>query len=220
MVDARAPRHVTAGRPLPPRAAPPIGPAPNDLPSMQVAAVAPATPATIAAPPPIAAPATITAPRPVMAAERQPSSRPDPRPMRFAFGAGAVAAMSVMAVGYVRPDFGSTADQPTDTNALAADSAAEVNGNGQAGTQVGVRRVTEYVFLGPGERAPRGATVISPEDDTQRRPDRQPSAGGEPAGRLQNRPGTQAQAPRRQPAPPAAQPQPAPPRVTTRQSGG
>ncbi|MDL2335406.1 MAG: hypothetical protein QFC55_05195, partial [Chloroflexota bacterium] len=48
----------------------------------------------------------LTDARPARPDSRQ--SKPDARPMRFVYGAGAVAAMSVMAVGLVQPDFAAT----------------------------------------------------------------------------------------------------------------
>ena len=78
--------------------------------------------------------------------------------MRMAFGAGAVAAVSVLTIGMVRPDFTGSAADP----ALSAQSVDEA----QAATDadVRVRRVTNYVVLRPGEKAPKGATVISAEE--------------------------------------------------------
>lgn len=194
MTDLGQPRHITAGRPLPPRKAPPIGPGANDLPLQSVVSAAP-TPV----------PTGEATQLPVMAAERGRLSRPDPRPMRFAFGAAAVAAVSFLAVGFGQPDFGSSAEQPTDTEALAANAAADSTGTAGQQTVTRDQRITRYVFLAPGEKAPPGATVISPED-TRVQPGRETSQSAAPAA---------------EPITPAAQPEPAaPPRVTTRQSGG
>lgn len=96
--------------------------------------------------------------------------------MRIVYGAGAVAAMSVMAVGLVQPDWTSTADPGAtdesyadDPGAIAAlpDGKAEAGatdstqGNGEGAANVKVRHVTRYVYLRPGQTAPPGATVIS-----------------------------------------------------------
>jgi hypothetical protein len=124
-------------------------------------------------------------------------SKPDPRPMRFVYGAGAVAAMSVMAVGLVQPDFAATADQPASPDGTAVDS----NAVAQVPADVAVRHVTQYIHLKPGQTAPPGATVITANAPTPR-----------------------VVVTRSQPAnPPAAQPAPRPqapaPKPATRQSG-
>jgi hypothetical protein len=124
-------------------------------------------------------------------------SKPDARPMRFVYGAGAVAAMSVMAVGLVQPDFAATADQSGSSDAATVDP----NLVAQAPADVAVRHVTQYVHLQPGQTAPPGATVIAA-----------------------NAPTPQVVVTHNQPAnPPAAQPAarpPAPaPKPATRQSG-
>ncbi|MEP7377950.1 MAG: hypothetical protein ABI725_00145 [Chloroflexota bacterium] len=96
--------------------------------------------------------------------------------MRVVYGAGAVAAMSIMAVGLVQPDWTSTADPgPTDESfnptddpgaiALLPDGtdAAQPDATGTSGGGRGgkVRHVIRYVYLKPGQTAPPGATVIS-----------------------------------------------------------
>jgi hypothetical protein len=113
--------------------------------------------------------------------------------MRVVYGAGAVAALSVMAVGLVQPDYAATADQAT-----VAGPAADPHAVAQAPASGDVRHVTRYVYLKPGETAPPGATVI---------------AANAPKPRVvvtHNAPANQAA----QPAP-----RPAPPKPTTRQSG-
>jgi hypothetical protein len=88
--------------------------------------------------------------------------------MRVVYGAGAVAAMSIMAVGLVQPNWDSTAGQGADSNtptddpgAVAAlpDGKAEIGqsdptpGKSEAGSGT-VRHVIHYVFLKPGQTAP------------------------------------------------------------------
>jgi len=144
------------------------------------------------------------------------AAKPDPRPMRLAFGAGAVAAVGALTIGMVRPDFSGAAQDPATSDAAGGTA---VPG---AEAQVRVRRVTNYVLLKPGEKAPRGATVISAEEllgmseqpasadrQSATKPDRRTDP--EPAGQPNKEPGAQADR--------APQPQPDPPRVTTRQSG-
>jgi hypothetical protein len=94
--------------------------------------------------------------------------------MRVVYGAGAVAAMSIMAVGLVQPDWSSTADpEATDDAWLPSDDPGAVAGlpdKLEAGwvdptaapTSGGgtVRHVTRYVYLKPGQKPPPGATVI------------------------------------------------------------
>jgi hypothetical protein len=83
--------------------------------------------------------------------------------MRFVYGAGAVAAMSVMAVGLVQPDFAATADQTTGT-----DPTADPNAVAQAPADQSVRHVTQYIQLKPGQTAPPGAKVIAADAPTPR----------------------------------------------------
>ncbi|MEP7377948.1 MAG: hypothetical protein ABI725_00135 [Chloroflexota bacterium] len=98
--------------------------------------------------------------RPARTDSRQ--SKPDARPMRFVYGAGAVAAMSVMAVGLVQPDFAATADQSG-----ASDPTAEPNAVAQVPATT-VQHVTQYIQLKPGETAPPGAKVIAANAPTPR----------------------------------------------------
>jgi hypothetical protein len=84
--------------------------------------------------------------------------------MRFVYGAGAVAAMSVMAVGLVQPDFAATADQTGTSDGATVDP----NAVAQAPGSVAVRHVTQYIHLKPGETAPPGATVIAANAPTPR----------------------------------------------------
>lgn len=98
--------------------------------------------------------------RPARSDARQ--SKPDARPMRFVYGAGAVAAMSVMAVGLVQPDFAATADQSAGSGPTAdPNPVAQVPGTT-------VQHVTQYIQLKPGQTAPPGATVIAANAPTPR----------------------------------------------------
>ena len=99
--------------------------------------------------------------RPARSDSRQ--SKPDARPMRFVYGAGAVAAMSVMAVGLVQPDFAATADQSN-----ASDPTGDPNAVAQVPGGTTVQHVTQYVHLQPGETAPPGAPVIAANAPTPR----------------------------------------------------
>ncbi|HYI22011.1 MAG TPA: hypothetical protein VEX62_05165 [Candidatus Limnocylindrales bacterium] len=161
--------------------------------------------------------------------------------MRVVYGAGAVAAVSVMAVGLFKPDFGATADQlvnqedasSTDVQALGESAGTEEARDGaRRDRDRSTRRVVRYVYLSPGERAPRGAEVISTDEAARRlgaepetRPNasrsndtRQPNRPSQPAAnsnRSADRGGSDAQ--NNQPAP---NPRPPAPPVTTRQSGG
>ena len=193
---------VTAGRPLPPR----------------VGELAAATAAVADPPPPVSqavAPALVPSVQPAPAGVAR-AAKPDPRPMRLAFGAGAVAAVGALTIGMVRPDFsGSGADPGASAGTSDGSTSTAVE------TQAAVRQVTNYVLLKPGEKAPKGATVISAEEllgiseqpakadrHQATKPDRQ--ADPHPAAQP-NKPAAQADR--------APQPQPDPPRVTTRQSG-
>lgn len=132
--------------------------------------------------------------RPARSDSRQ--SKPDARPMRFVYGAGAVAAMSVMAVGLVQPDFAATADQ---TNATDPTSDPNLVAQVLGGT---VQHVTQYVHLQPGQTAPPGATVVAANAPSPRVGVTHAGANGQAAA-------------------PAAQPaaQPPAPKPATRQSG-
>ena len=107
---------------------------------------------------------------------RPPAKKPDPRPMRVVYGAGAVAAVSIMAVGLVQPDWSSNADpsatddswQPTDDPGAVAALPDGTPQGGQTDPTAGTdnsggkpRHVIHYVYLKPGQTAPPGATVIS-----------------------------------------------------------
>jgi hypothetical protein len=78
--------------------------------------------------------------------------RPDPRPMRLAFGAGALVALSAMSVGLVRFN-----------SASASTEVATSDDSGAILPPTEIRHVIQYIHLKPGEVAPPGATVITPE---------------------------------------------------------
>ena len=82
--------------------------------------------------------------------------------MRIVYGAGAVAALSVMAVGLVQPDYAATADQTPGTDPTTEPNVAQGQGNIQ------IRHVTQYIQLKPGQTAPPGATVIAGNAPTPR----------------------------------------------------
>lgn len=88
-----------------------------------------------------------------------PKRRPDPRPMRLVLGAGALAGLSVMAAGLVRPPLQGAATDPTaaDDRTLAV-----------AGPDVRIVKRIHYVRLAPGEHAPPGAKVIREAAPTPR----------------------------------------------------
>jgi hypothetical protein len=118
-------------------------------------------------------------------------SKPDARPMRFVYGAGAVAAMSVMAVGLMQPDFAATADQPA-----SADGSADPSAVAQAPADVAVRHVTQYIQLKPGQTAPPGATVIAADAPTPRVVVTHNAPSGQAASQPAARPQAPAPAPR------------------------
>lgn len=163
-----------------------------------------------------AARSTVQTPR----SETKPN-KPDARPMRVAYGAGAVAVASVMAVGLIQPDFTATADQQASTDPNAAD--IEV-GQGNAGNKsndtsqadVQVNHVTKYIHLKPGQTAPPGATVIQANQPAQRTASNDSGSGvaHNPPPQQNNNP-----APAPKPPPPPPPPPPKPPVVRTHQSG-
>jgi hypothetical protein len=79
------------------------------------------------------------------------SKRPDPRPLRLAYGAGALSALSLMSVGLVQLSSASTTFEVTPSDGSGADL-----------PPIEVRHVIQYIHLKPGEVAPPGATVITP----------------------------------------------------------
>lgn len=87
-------------------------------------------------------------------------AKPDPRPMRFAFGAAGFAALSALTTAIVLPA------QPTVVAPQAYST--ETAGTGTAytaatGTPVALEQPVQYIQLLPGQTAPPGATVIDPD---------------------------------------------------------
>jgi len=174
-------------------------------------------------PRPTAAPASQ---RPAKGKPDADRARPDARPMRVVYGAGAVAAVSVMTIGLVQPAWDAQAQPapPTDTPDAGAGAdpglTVRISGNqpndaqsNRSGGDAQVRHVTRYIHLKPGQQAPPGATVITPGAPTPRvitvhnQPASPPTQNHQPAAAPPPPP------PARPPAPPP------PPRTTTHQSG-
>ena len=99
--------------------------------------------------------------------------------MRVVYGAGAVAAVSVMAVGLVQPDYSSGSDAVVQDPAAAdvggvalvdplGTQASDVAAPPDATPNVVVRHQVRYVQLKPGQTAPPGAKVIQPDAPTPR----------------------------------------------------
>ena len=110
-------------------------------------------------------PRAIAGPRPTPAAgaagSAAPKQRPDPRPMRLALGAGTIAAVSIMAAGLVRfPAPGDTSGDVMAADGGAADTPV-IETLATARPEVRIKHRTVYVHLKPGQRAPKGAKVIS-----------------------------------------------------------
>lgn len=83
-------------------------------------------------------------------------AKPNARPMRFALGAGAVAAFSALAAAIVlppRPAVTQTVQQPQQPAGPTVDPMATP-------ATVQIQRPIQYVQLQPGQTAPPGATVI------------------------------------------------------------
>ena len=146
--------------------------------------------------------------------------------MRIVYGAGAVAVVSVIAVGLVQPEFTATADQPATNDANVADVAnnqdngrTDQSGNGANQPNVQVKHVVKYIHLKPGQSAPPGAKVITPGQPTPRVVvANNPAPNPTPATNHNPNPGNN------NPPPPKATPQPTPrptprPTIKTRQSG-
>ncbi len=125
--------------------------------------------------------------------------------MRVVYGASAVAAASVIAVGLFQPATAPAATDQVDPLAVQSGSGQGAAVSNSGAPDVVVRHVIKYVHLKPGQTAPPGATVITPNAPaprvvvTHNAPANQPAAPKQPAARP--------------PAPP-----PAPP-VRTRTSG-
>lgn len=78
--------------------------------------------------------------------------RPDPRPMRLAYAVGALGALSAVAAGLVHV----SATAPVQVELAPQDPPATPR-------NVEVQHVIQYIHLKPGETAPPGATVITPD---------------------------------------------------------
>ncbi len=212
---AMQPASITApAAPLPAVAVAAAEVAPSSIPALAEAASAsggplPPRPVRPRAPAPAAA-------RPAPAPRTAPSApsgkrRPDAKPMRIVYGAGALAAASVMTVGLVQPDFGAQSDQEPG----AVPEQDELAGTDAGGRPRREQRVVRYVFLRPNQDAPSGARVISAGEAAER--------GVAVPGRARQR-SRDANQPARAAQPPDAQPQPQPrprpaPPVRTHQSG-
>lgn len=85
-----------------------------------------------------------------------PPNRPDPRPMRVVYGASALAALSGLTVGLSHPK------PPTDLAEVNFDTSLAAQ-PAQAAAPIEVRHVINYIHLLPGQTAPPGATVITPD---------------------------------------------------------
>lgn len=83
-------------------------------------------------------------------------SRPDPLPARLMVGGGAVAAVSLIVAGLVRPP--SAVDATSDPATVQRDAARKAK----------VERRVRYVRLEPGQTAPPGARVIREAAPTPR----------------------------------------------------
>ena len=93
-------------------------------------------------------------PRPAPVAKQ----RPDPRPMRLGLGAGAIAAMSIMAAGLIRFPVADPIVEGDDEQVPQAVLPRDVR----------VEKRARYEQLKPGQKAPRGATVIDAVAPTPR----------------------------------------------------
>lgn len=91
-------------------------------------------------------------------APKTPRAKPDARPMRLAYAAGGVAALSAMAAGLVHIG-GATGVSPIDNAAVAA---ADTATHPPVTRSVNIQHVINYVHLKPGQQAPPGARVITP----------------------------------------------------------
>ena len=220
----RQPGWRTANRPLPPRSGEAVvasaaATAPAGIPSLVEAAQGssgPLPPRPVSVPaagaPSIAVPAATVAMAP---ANGSAKSRPDAKPMRVVYGAGALAAISVITVGLVQPteqsaqsDLTASANGPTSGSGADDRRARRTNG----------RRTVRYVFLPPGDQAPVGARVISAAEAARRGVAPRttvPDGTGRARGDRPRRP--ERGAPRDTQS--APEPRPEPP-VRTRQSGG
>lgn len=82
--------------------------------------------------------------------------RPDPRPMRLAYAAGAIAALSAISAGLVHAGTTGSGTTTTTVEVVPQDQPKAVG-------PVDVQHVIRYIHLQPGQTAPPGATVITPD---------------------------------------------------------
>ena len=82
--------------------------------------------------------------------------------MRVVYGASAVAAASVIAVGLFQPATAPAATDQVDPLAVQSGSGQGAAVSNSGAPDVVVRHVIKYVHLKPGQTAPPGATVITP----------------------------------------------------------
>ena len=154
--------------------------------------------------------------------------------MRVVYGAGAVAVVSVIAVGLVQPEFTASADPATDTttadsNATDATYTQNQDGSSSNGNQSRSQpnHVVKYIHLKPGQTAPPGAKVIQPNQPTPRvvvttkhAPASNPPAANGPTATHKPNPTTAPPPPVHQPTPPPPARPPTPrPTAKTHQSG-
>ncbi len=85
-------------------------------------------------------------------------AKPDARPMRFALGAGGIAALSALATAIVLPP--RPAPAPVAAEQLAPSVGSQAPVTEAPPTSIQVERPIRYVQLSPGQTAPPGATVI------------------------------------------------------------
>lgn len=121
-------------------------------------------------------PAAEPTPTPRASTHRKARTRPSSRPSRLMVGAGAVAAISVIAAGLVR--FPTVADDPA-----AAAAGAAASGKDGAKAKARSERPVKYVRLKPGQKAPKGAKVIREAAPTPRIVVRRAAPARQPASR-------------------------------------
>jgi hypothetical protein len=86
-----------------------------------------------------------------------PPRKPDPRPMRVVYGASSLAALSALTVSLSHPS------PPADLPEVAFDTSLSEPAPATTPPPVEVRHLINYVHLLPGQTAPPGATVITPD---------------------------------------------------------
>jgi hypothetical protein len=98
-----------------------------------------------------------------MPPDREPraaKARPDPNPMRFAFGVSGLIAATALATAIAQP-------APPAPTSVALDTAVDPAPTATPAPLV-VRHVTRYVQLQPGQTAPPGASVVARPDPSPR----------------------------------------------------